>query len=52
MPLIDYALWLVGRMRREKGRMRTIENDDEEDEKKEDDEETKDGNDEDGAVFA
>ena len=47
MPLIDCALWLVGRMRREKGRMRMVENDDDEDE-----EEKQDGNEEDGAVFA
>jgi hypothetical protein len=51
--LIDYALWLVGRRKRENGRMRMIESDDEdddEDEKKEDEEEKQGA--EDGSVFA
>jgi hypothetical protein len=52
--LIDYALWLVGRMRREKGRMKMIESDDGEDNEEEEDEEEEKqhGNEEDGAVFA
>jgi hypothetical protein len=50
LPLIGYALWLVGRMRREKGRMRMVENEDGEDD--EDEEEKQDDNEEDGAVFA
>jgi hypothetical protein len=49
--LIDYALWLVGRMRREKGRMKMIESDDGED-NEEEEEEKQHGNEEDGAVFA
>jgi hypothetical protein len=49
--LIDYALWLVGRMRREKGRMEMIESDDGDDDEDEE-EEKQHGNEEDGAVFA
>jgi hypothetical protein len=51
--LIDYALWLVGRRKRENGPMRMIESDDEdddEDEKKENEEEKQGA--EDGSVFA
>lgn len=51
--MIDYALWLVGRSRRENGRMRMIESDDEDDEdEKKDDEEEEKQDDEDGSVFA
>jgi len=56
LPLIDYALWLVGR-RREKGRLRIIESEDEEDEVKDEmgEEKEKDekrDDDDDGSVFA
>jgi hypothetical protein len=51
LPLIDYALWLVGRMRREKGRMKMIESDGGDDDEDEE-EEKQHGNEEDGAVFA
>lgn len=52
--MIDYALWLVGRSRRENGRMRMIESDDDEDDEdeKKDDEEEEKQDDEDGSVFA